>query len=274
MSKNSPSFPRTGRSGLVLAIVLGLGLAACGSDQGATPATTTLAPEPEPTVAVGPSSTVPVTASTAPGRPRTVTTLPADISGGLARIAGTVVGPQGPVPGANIRVERLTGTEVSVLNITATSNGAYNIPSVRGGHYRLRAWRAPDLLMTQPEAFFLAADEQKSLELRLTNASDLNLQVVTDPPPPLPKEELFNIVVTVYAGKVSSEGLLEGTTRNGLALQFAVGQNLGLQGADRGTTDASGKATFRVKCIGAGPTGADVIVGTTRIPLTLPTCPS
>ncbi|MGH9226856.1 MAG: carboxypeptidase-like regulatory domain-containing protein [Acidimicrobiales bacterium] len=202
-----------------------------------------------------------------------MTTLPADISGGAARISGAVVGPAGPVPNANIRVERLLGTQVSTLNVISTATGQYNLPSVRGGHYRVRAWRPPDLLMLQPEAFFLAADEQKALDLRLAAAGETNIQTAVEPSP-IPKEEPFNIVVTVYSGSVTSEGALQGTTRNGLAVLLALRTNLGLQGPDRGTTDATGKVVFRVRCGGAGPAGADAVFGTLALPLRLPDCPA
>lgn len=245
---------------------------ACGSGERATPATTTLPDEVVDTSAPAPSTTVPITVTTVPGRPRTVTTLPVDISGGQARISGTVVGPGGIVPNAVIRVERLLGAEVSTLTVTSTASGSFSLPSVRGGHYRMRAWRVPDLLMLQPEAFFLAAEEQKYLDLRLIGVGELNLRVATDPAV-LPREAPFSIVITAYTGEVTPDGTLQGTSRNGLAVQFVVGQNLGLQGPDKGTTDAVGMATFRAKCTGAGPAAADVIAGAVRLALALPDCP-
>jgi len=261
---------------LVLAAIVMVGGVLVTMDSAAPPVgTTTIPPQPETSVAADPptSSTVPITASTAPGRPRTVTTLPSDISGGVARISGTVVGPAGPVPNALIRVERLLGANVAVLNVTATATGAYSLPSVRGGSYRIKAWRVPDLVMLQPEAFFLGADEQKPLDLRLTAVTDTNVQTVVEPSS-IPKEDPFNIVVTVYAGAVTAEGNIQGTTRNGVAVQIALRTNLGLQGPDRGVTDTNGKFTFRVRCVAPGPAEADAVFPNLRLPLNLPNCPA
>ena len=265
-----PQFVRVVAAVALVAVLV----AGCGGDGESTAPTTTIPPEPEPTVVSQPSSTVPITVSTAPGRPRMPTTMPVDISGGAARISGTVVGPNGPVPSANIRVERFLGTQVSTLNVTATAAGLFNLPSVRGGSYRMKAWRAPDLVMLQPEAFFLGADEQKTLDLRLTAVGPANVQTAVDPSP-IPKEDPFNIVVTVYSGAVTPDGAFQGTTRNGIPVQIQLKSAVGLQGPDRAVTDAAGKATFRVKCVAPGQATADVVLdANTRLPLTLPNCPS
>lgn len=249
-----------------MVIALSLVTAACGDGEEAPPPTTA----PVETT-VPPTSRPPFTVTTTPGRPRTTTTQPTDISVGAARISGSVVGPQGLVAGASVKVERLVGDDVATANLTA-HDGRFNLPSIRGGTYRVRAWKAPDLALSEPEVFFLAADENKTLELRLTRFGDLNVRVEVDPAR-LPAEEPFTVTVQVYAGSVNNDGVVQGVSRPGLVVQVAVSAGLALQGPDRATTDAAGRASFRIRCTAAGPVGGDAIVESTRTPLGLPNCP-
>jgi hypothetical protein len=121
--------------------------------------------------------------------------------------------------------------------------------------------------------FFLAADENKSLDLRVVKVGDVNVQTTVDPAP-LPPEDPFTIVLLVYAGSVSDQGALQAIPRPSVQLQIVLGAGLALQGADRTLTDSGGRASFHARCVGRGQQGADVVVAAaTRLPLTLPPCP-
>ncbi len=247
-------------------VVFALAGAACGDSN--------KPPPPPPSTA--PTTTEPATTTTAeivtvPGRPRPTTTLATEILGGQARIAGTVVGPSGPVTTATVRVERLVGTEVTTTDLTAT-NGAFNLPSIRGGHYRVRAWNRPDLVQLEPEVFFLAADETKTLELRMIKVADVSVETTIEPNPP-PPNDVFTATVFVYAGSVNEEGILHAIPRTSLPVVLAVGSGLQLESPSTATTDAGGRASFRLRCVTAGPHPADLIVANLRISLGLPPCP-
>ena len=225
---------------------------------------------PPPVTEAPTTSAAPTTITTVAGPPRATTTIPLDISPGDARITGTVVGPQGPVPGATVRLERLVGPEPATVEANAPS-GSFTFASIRGGRYRISAWRAPDLLQTQPDAFFLAADETKTIDLRVTTIGDLNAQATVEPNPP-PADEPFSITVFVFAGSVSDQGVLQASPRPGQEVQIALGPSLGLASADRAVTDGGGRATFRARCRASGPAAADLVVVTARLPLALPAC--
>lgn len=253
---------------VVLAVVGALVASGCsgGGDQSA-PSTTSAETVPE---TVASTTTRPTT--TLPGRPRTTTTVPVELGPGAARITGTVVGPEGPVNDASVRIERLVGAQVAVANLTAFS-GSFNLPSIRGGTYRVRAWKQPDLVLVAPEAFFLGSDEVKTLELRLTRVGDLSVQTTWEPNPPPPSEP-FTVNVLVYTGSVTDQGVVLATARPGQPVTIFPGNGLALAGAERGTTDGSGKIGFRVRCTAAGPPTAEVLVNATRLPLALPSCPA
>jgi hypothetical protein len=256
---------------LVLSL-LAVVAAACDSGSGPRPAAPTTAPNTVPPVTEAPTTTAaPVTTTTVPGPPRTSTTIPVDITPGQARISGTVVGPQGPVAGATVRVERLVGSEVAGVDVS-TDGGSFTLASVRGGRYRVRAWKKPDLVQPEPEAFFLAADEQKSLELRVTKVSDFNVQTTVEPDPP-PSGDPFAITVFLYAGSVSDDGVLQASPRAGQEVQIVLGPGLGLASTDRAKTDGSGKASFAARCRTPGPQTGDLVVSAAvRTPLALPNC--
>ena len=250
---------------------LALAAAACGGGDGEATAPTT-SPVVETTVEPTTTTAGPTTTTTTvPGRPRQTTTVPTELGPGSARILGSVVGPQGLVTGATVRVERLVGDEVASINLGA-GDGRFSLPGIRGGSYRVRAWKAPDLALTTPEVFFLAADEVKNLELRLSRVTDMSVRVETDVAR-LPAEDPFTVTVQVYTGTVTDQGTVQGVSRPGVTVQVAVGAGLTLLGSDRATTDAAGKALFRMRCTAPGQPQADAVVESTRVPLGLPPCP-
>jgi hypothetical protein len=254
----------------VAVVLLVLGAEGCRGSGGDRAGPTT-APAPEITAETSPP-TAGSTTTTRPSPPRTTTTLPLDLAPGSARISGTVVGPQGPVAGATVRVERLLGTQVASTDVGAGS-GSFNLPGIRGGRYRVRAWKTPDLVQTEPEVFFLAADEVKTIELRVTPVSDISVQATVEPDA-LPRDEPFTINVFVYAGVVGDQGTVQAYARANVPVQIVLGPGLGLQSPDRATTDSGGNATFRAVCRQPGQQTADVIVGpSARLPLGLPACP-
>lgn len=258
--------PRLAGAALALALVA----AACGGDDDEPPAPTTSTQVVETTIET--TTTLPaVTTTTMPRPPRTTTTVPTDLGPGGARIEGAVNGPQGLVQGASVRIERLVDDEVASVDVVA-GDGRFALPSIRGGSYRLRAWKAPDLALTTPEVFFLAADETKTVDLRLTRVSDVTIRVDRDVEQ-LPAEESFTVTVQVYAGAVTDQGTIQGVSKPGLSVQVTVGAGLSLQGPDRATTDASGRASFRMRCTAPGPAVADAVIDGNRMSLGLPNCP-
>jgi hypothetical protein len=242
-------------------------LAAACSDPEPAPPPTTLPPETTTTV---PATTTTVLV-TVPGRPRVTTTIPVQVQGGGASISGTVSGPQGLVGSATVRVERFVGSEVATTDLSATG-GRFSINNVFGGHYRVRAWNRPDLVQVEPEVFFLAADEVKTVDLKVIRVSELSVETTTDPNPP-PANEIFTATVFIYAGTVSDEGLLQAIPRASLPVLLIPGPGLSLHSSSTATTDGSGRAAFRLRCGAAGDRTADLVVANQRIRLALPACP-
>src|SRR5438067_11007718 len=64
----------------------------------------------------------------------TTTSIP--LGPGGASISGTVNGPNGPVPGATVHVERLVGDGVGATDVASNAAGQFLVPNVLGGRYR------------------------------------------------------------------------------------------------------------------------------------------
>lgn len=251
------------RAAVVLATMALASSAACSGSGGA----------PKPTTTVpAPSSSTSFTIVTAPGNPRSTTTVPAEISPGEATLVGTVAGPDGPVPEATVRVERLTGDEVASVEVRA-ANGSWSLPSVRGGRYRVRAWRAPDMAQLEPEVFFLGATETKQISLMVIRFGEVSVTAATDPAP-LPVGQPGALVTTVLTGAVDSQGVVRANPRPGLPVQLVPGPGLALESIDKQVTDGEGNNGWRVRCLAPGPPSVGLLLGNVRYPLTVAACSS
>lgn len=266
-----PRRRRSGRSGLAV-LVLALLAAACpgrsGSDS-AGPATTVAAPS---TAAPETTAVAPTTVVTAPPVTRTTTTLSSALGPGNARLTGVVNGPEGPVPGATVQVERLFGDKVDGTRIQADAAGQWSVTAINGGRYRLRAWRPPDLVALQPFLLFLAANETANVTLAVERHGPDHIVGNFAPNPPV-RDQPAALVVTVALGQVDGDGTLRISPRPAVPVQLVITAGLALESPDVAVTDGAGNAAFAVRCTQAGapPAVAVVIAGVSR-PLALPAC--
>ena len=185
-------YDRVGLLATVLLACLTLVAVACtdtgsGSDQ-ASPTSLTVPPTTEPLV---PPMTAPpgfVVADTRGARllpidGKSVVALPAvPVYGGTATVAGTVTGPDGPVAGATVRVERFVGDRSGVVTVTADADGRWRASNVHGGRYRMRAWLQPSLAADGSSLAFLAdeAGATATFDLTVTRHDGRALQAGLD----------------------------------------------------------------------------------------------
>ena len=246
-------------------------MAGCRGSDG-DPEPTTLPPTTPPTEA--PTTTLPPTTTTfttLPGKPRPVTTISSELGPGTATVAGTVTGPDGPVTGATVSVERLVGDSVAVTTVNSGPGGQWSVPSVNGGRYRLRAWRPPDLAMLRPTLLFVEATQTTNVALAMSRYGEGNAVAAYTPEPPT-ADRPATLSVTVSNGGIDSEGVLHASPRPGVVVQLAITAGLTLESPDAVTTDASGNASFVVRCAPPGPPAAGVVVAGERRSLDVPPC--
>ena len=233
-----------------------------GSKDGEAPATS-VPTTPSTEAATTTSAPSTTTLVTVPGKPRPVTTLSSAIGPGTATLGGTVSGPEGPVAGATVRVERLVGDQVATTTVTSDAGGQWTLSSVNGGRYRLRAWRPPDLAMLQPTLVFLEASENKAVALGMARYGEGNAVAVFAPSPPT-EDKPATLVVTVSNGGIDGEGVLHASPRPGVTVQLLVTAGLTLESPDTTVTDGAGTASFAVRCASPGPPAATAVIDGAR----------
>jgi hypothetical protein len=253
---------------LLLLVVVAAVAGGCRSSEPETVAPTV----PETTVeTTTTSTTIRPTTTTTTGPPRTTTTTLVSMGPGEASIGGTVTGPAGPVDGATVRVERLVGRAVATADVTTSGGGTWQLGSILGGSYRVRAFKAPDLAQSPVEAFFLAANERKTIDFRLPAAGGERITAVVSPSPPR-VDQPATVTVRVGTGTVDAEGRPSLNPRPGVPLALSSGAGISVESAPQLVSDASGAGSWRIRCTAEGADTLPLTVGTGVTNVKIPAC--
>lgn len=253
---------------VLLAVVVALVAVSCSGSGDKPPPTT--APPTIVTTTVAPASTLPpVTAP--PGLPRTATTQNTEMGPGSATISGIVTGPEGPVTGATVRIERFVGDKVATQTVQ-TSAGAWSLPSILGGSYRVEAFRPPDLAQPAPDVFFLGGAENKQLNTTLVRYGSTGVTATIDPNPPLVGLPA-TLTVRYGGGTVDpASGEVIESGQPGVRVQIVTGPNFSVESAPVAITDGSGEVSWIVRCLQPGPVPVNLVTGATASTVSLPPC--
>jgi len=183
------------------------------------------------------------------------------------------MGPDGAVPGAMVRVERLIDdAAVAATTVQTGADGRWAIDSVNGGRYRLRAWRSPDLAQLSPVVVFVAVDDVKPVDLAvLRYPGDANTVARVVPDPPRVGQQAV-VGIGVSNGGVDAEGVLHTQARAGVPVALILSPNVVLTTPATAVTDASGNAGFGILCNQPGTIAAVVTVATVQQTVQLPAC--
>ncbi len=208
-----------------------------------------------------------VTLAAVPGR----TTTTVAIKGGGASLSGTVIGPPGPVGGAEVHVERITSQGVASEDAVTGPDGSWSISGLLGGRYRVRAWRAPDLDLTTPAILFLGDSESRAVPLTLTSFTGTMVSSAVNPAPVA--EVPFNIAVVVAAGAVDTSGVARANPAAFTKVELSATSDMTLNTINPGYTDATGRVQWEAVCHTPGPLGVSIVVNDTdTVTLNLPAC--
>lgn len=236
---------KTGMVGVVVA----LALAACSSGD-------PFEPLPEP-----PTRPAPSTSTTAPPDFRavvlapvvgTTTTTEVVLGPGPSTLAGRVDGPDGPVEGAIVRLERMVGDASAGLDVSTGPDGAWRAPGLLGGRYRIRAWRPPDLAMLEPQILFVEAARPGAVALVLAPLQPVAVDIALAPDPPVVGAPV-NVLVRISSQIVGGDGVVRATPQAGVELSLGTGGGWTAQSPVQASTDIAGNATFTLVCRAVGP---------------------
>jgi hypothetical protein len=180
--------------------------------------------------------------------------------------------PDGAVPGAVVRAERLVGDVAVVTTVPTDAAGRWRLDNVKGGRYRVRAWRPPDLAQVKPEIFFLDGSETKSLVLRVGPFTGTSASPSIAPSPPV-VDNPANLLVRLASQTVDADGVVRTTPMPGHQVELVGTGDWTVQTPNPQTTDGSGVAGWRVICRSTGDQSLSVQVdGAEAYALALPGC--
>lgn len=240
---------RTSLRGVAVTVATVVALGACSSGD-------PFEPLPEPETAPAPS-----TSTTAPPTFRNVVLTPVDgtttttevvIGPGPSTLAGRVDGPEGPVEGAIVRLERMVGDASAGLDVSTGPDGSWRVPGVLGGRYRIRAWRSPDLAMLEPQVLFVEAARPAAVALVLERVQPLAVDIALAPDPPTVGVPV-NLLVRISSQIVGDDGVVRATPQAAVELTLGTGSGWAAQSPVQASTDITGSATFTLFCRAPGP---------------------
>lgn len=209
--------------------------------------------------------------SLAPARGTTTTTAVV-VGPGAATLVGRVDGPDGPVEGATVRIERLVGNDAAALEVLTGPGGTWRATGVLGGRYRVRAWRQPDQAVVESQLVFVAASGTAEVSLRADRFAGAAVDVAVAPDPPVVGERA-NVVLRVAERTVDSEGVVRPVPRPGVEVTLAAASGWEPESPLSAVTDDAGRVTYTLVCRAAGTHGLIATVGPGQaVPLSPPEC--
>lgn len=229
-------------------------------------------PTPPATRAGQVATTLPDTSDVAlAGIPGVTTVPPPALAPGNSRITGTVRGPDGPIGGATVRIERFVGDASTRADIITRPDGTFTTDPILGGRYRVRAWRAPDLAIDRPVVFYLDDAKTQPVDLALTAHGGIEVGASISPDPPY-EDALGVLAVSVTGVSVDGNGIVRTAPVAGIAVDLTVPSGWQVFTADPQATSDAGRATYQVRCTLAGSGGFFATVGGQTFTLDLPSC--
>lgn len=178
---------------------------------------------------------------------------------GLATLRGHVEGPDGAVPGAVVRAERLVGDVVQPFEVRTDADGRFELAGVPGGRFRVRAYLTPSLTMTEPEIFYQPDFETRDLRLRVEPFTGTVVRASTTPASPIVGDGV-NLAVRVAERQVDERGIGREVPLAGVVVRVDANGWTSLDRSNRMLTQADGVAVFQYRCDRTGPVSATAIV--------------
>jgi hypothetical protein len=189
------------------------------------------------------------------------TTTTVALGPGPLTIVGHVEGPDGPLAGAVVQLERLVDGGTAGTRVPTAPDGTWNLSGVLGGRYRIRAWRAPDLA-SHSQVVFLQDKGQQAVDIRVDPVGGVRVDAAVAPDPPI-VDEPVNLKVRVAERSVNAEGVLTDVPVSGVSVDLGGTGDWDLDSPNPSTTGGDGSTVFRMTCQsdGAQPLFATVAGG-------------
>jgi hypothetical protein len=204
-------------------------------------------------------------------RPRSTPPLP--VYGGTSRLRGVVTGPDGPVEGATVRIERVIGDRVGAITVNSGAGGVFGADRLLGGHYRARAWQPPTLATTRAAVTFLPALEGSAeLNIEVERFTGRQLQAVLDTADPTVGSQA-RVRALFTEQTVDDNGVVVGRGLSGAQVRLSTDGGFAIrEGGATTTTNSEGIASWLVECVREGVHSVTVSTEAETTRVTLPAC--
>lgn len=189
---------------------------------------------------------------------------------GEARLSGVVEGPEGPVPGATVLIERFVDGYSASIRVGTNTEGAWTASGIPGGRYRVRAWLAPTMSQLDPVVLWLDDGSSQSMRSALVAQGGREVTGHIRSGSFEVGQDLM-VAVTVRVPVVSDEdGKVRAVGEVGTEVRLAV--RGALRGGGTAVTGPDGIARWALTCARAGQGAATATIGEDSTPIQLPVC--
>lgn len=191
---------------------------------------------------------------------------------GPMTLVGVVQGPEGPVGGAIVELERVVGDGSASARVPTAADGTWNLPNVLGGRYRIRAWRSPDLATAASTIVFLETQTTRAVDLTLAEVGGVRVDAAIAPDPPIVDEDA-NLKVRVAERSVDAEGVVRDTPAAGVSVMLTGNGAWSVSSSNPATTGSDGSVVYRLRCRSDGTqTLSATLEGTETYALAIAAC--
>lgn len=203
---------------------------------------------------------------------RLASTAAPTMKGGTARLSGTVVGPEGPVPQASVRIERETRGGLATVGLVTDELGLYDLPAVLGGRYRIRAWVSGRFTMTLSHTLFLNEGETEDTDL-IIGPIDAGPYLGFTHRGAIHVGLSGTVAVSVNTRSIGDDGLVNVTGIAGATVVLVPSSGVTAVPTEA-ATDGSGVARFVLQCHQQGPVSGVIRYDRWQATAALPSCQS
>jgi hypothetical protein len=239
-----------------------------------------------------PMRIVPPTTRAAPGlRPQippvegVATSTSIAFANGKASISGTVLGPDGPLPGATVELVRIVDNiRSNPLRLVTNEDGKYSALGIKGGVVEIYAFKSPSFSMGDSITFFAGPGAKQDVTVKRFDGPDLTWTL--GPAQPYVGRSV-TLSVRVAVQQVTPDGIVVPTFLEGIGVRVVPLGSLQPVGEFEKVSNVEGLASFTLSCSSTGPgtlqlflaTGEEATIEpracipppTTQPPSTLPT---
>jgi hypothetical protein len=182
---------------------------------------------------------------------------PVSVRGGDLVLGGTVRGPDGPVAGATVLLERFVGQSSGSLRVRTDPAGRWRAIDVHGGRYRFRAWRAPDLAMASSQLRFFAADAVVALRLGVDRYDGADVTGGIDDRDPVVGGRA-TVTALATRQQVDGDGIITSSPASGRDARVTSFGPWRLNGVRTAVIDAAGRVAWTFACQAPGSVSARI----------------